>query len=675
MTLSKRLAEAGVTKTRDLNVVCSVLVNLYKKLVGSKQTKPHNAVPQGSLTLSHFLKVCDYLISSCHVDKDNFRKHLVVGIRLLLLDSLQQNSKDSHVKLLLDNIQNELSATLEIPLLTVQNIFGDPSFSCLKSPLTSKKGIDNVEYIKCEYTGVLAQSKLAYSNQPNENRLQLISNFGLKSTKTTIQNVARIFAALSAHSPLLMEGPPGVGKTAVVEAVGRLLGRKVERINFSANTSIEQLLGSIIPRIQGDARVFEWQDGALVKAIKEKKWILFDEINLAPPETLEALTPLLRRGATNFDIPGTDESVSINEVQIFATMNPVSIGGGRNRLPRSVQSMFSVVKLGNYGEYIIKDENGKSHAINELKQIVYSKFDDILQDSTKWGVLTSEQLENIFQVHEKVRDLVDLKKIGKGLSGCNFNLRDLIKLHDVLKGNAENIEDHFSQEDDSNKQVESGDVRTILLRRFLKIIYARGLHDIKEQSIVEECINEEFPCDQTLDHLMEREVDQSVEGMIKIGTIYLSQGKQNNTSKVTLIHTQQTLELLESIASVAAQESTDAEKTDQNNRAVLLEGATCSGKTALVKELARLAKNKLVVVSMTNDTEASDLIGQWLPTNIDDSGRWTLVEPAVNFLDKNIRDLIVFTYPSVSYSCFISLFFFMYLLHILKVTLKMILFF
>ena len=77
--------------------------------------------------------------------------------------------------------------------------------------------------------------------------------------------MARIFAALSAHSPLLMEGPPGVGKTAVVEAVGRLLGRKVERINFSANTSAEQLLGSIIPRVQGDARVFEWQDGVLVK--------------------------------------------------------------------------------------------------------------------------------------------------------------------------------------------------------------------------------------------------------------------------------------------------------------------------------------------------------------------------------------------------------------------------
>ena len=40
------------------------------------------------------------------------------------MDSLQQNSKDSHIKLLLDNIQNELSATLEISLLTVQNIFG-----------------------------------------------------------------------------------------------------------------------------------------------------------------------------------------------------------------------------------------------------------------------------------------------------------------------------------------------------------------------------------------------------------------------------------------------------------------------------------------------------------------------------------------------------------------------
>jgi MoxR-like ATPase len=40
----------------------------------------------------------------------------------------------------------------------------------------------------------------------------------------------------------------------------------------------------------------------------------------------------------------------------------------------------------------------------------------------------------------------------------------------------------------------------------------------------------------------------------------------------------------------------------QSGRAVLLEGGTCSGKTALVVELARLAQRRLVVVNLSAET-------------------------------------------------------------------------
>jgi MoxR-like ATPase len=40
----------------------------------------------------------------------------------------------------------------------------------------------------------------------------------------------------------------------------------------------------------------------------------------------------------------------------------------------------------------------------------------------------------------------------------------------------------------------------------------------------------------------------------------------------------------------------------QSKHPVLLEGETCSGKTALVVELARLAQRRLVVVSLSAET-------------------------------------------------------------------------
>ncbi len=87
----------------------------------------------------------------------------------------------------------------------------------------------------------------------------------------------------------------GIGKTAVVQQMAKLLGVLCERINMSANTTLDQLLGSYIPKVVDGQRVFAWHDGVLMRAIRNQKVILFDEINLAPPEVLAAIAPLLDR--------------------------------------------------------------------------------------------------------------------------------------------------------------------------------------------------------------------------------------------------------------------------------------------------------------------------------------------------------------------------------------------
>ena len=49
--------------------------------------------------------------------------------------------------------------------------------------------------------------------------------------------------------------------------------------------------------------------------------------------------------------------------------------------------------------------------------------------------------------------------------------------------------------------------------------------------------------------------------------------------------------------------------------AVLLEGGECSGKTALVQELARIAGRRLVVLNLHQDTLTTDLLGSWTATD------------------------------------------------------------
>lgn len=48
-------------------------------------------------------------------------------------------------------------------------------------------------------------------------------------------------------------------------------------------------------RYNGRERTFEWQDGKLSTALKDGCWVLLDEINLAPPDVLESLAPMLQR--------------------------------------------------------------------------------------------------------------------------------------------------------------------------------------------------------------------------------------------------------------------------------------------------------------------------------------------------------------------------------------------
>lgn len=50
-----------------------------------------------------------------------------------------------------------------------------------------------------------------------------------------------------------------------------------------------------MPRMECGIRKFSWQDGKMLRALRAGHWLLLDELNLAPPEVLDGLMPLLDR--------------------------------------------------------------------------------------------------------------------------------------------------------------------------------------------------------------------------------------------------------------------------------------------------------------------------------------------------------------------------------------------
>lgn len=115
---------------------------------------------------------------------------------------------------------------------------------------------------------------------------------------TTRSNLHRVLRAYQLQKPILIEGPPGVGKTSLIENLAKLSGRTLTRVNLSEQTDMMDLLGSEYPSIsekegEDDDIQFRWCDGVLLRAIKEGHWFLIDEMNLAQQSVLEGLNAIL----------------------------------------------------------------------------------------------------------------------------------------------------------------------------------------------------------------------------------------------------------------------------------------------------------------------------------------------------------------------------------------------
>ena len=469
------------------------------------------------------------------------------------------------------------------------------------------------DYISLKYTDVRYSFDKIDEHGATTPTNELRQRFYCVPTSTLINQIARIFAATSSKTPLLLEGPPGIGKTQVVTQVCALLGKECERINMSANTSLDQLIGCVIPRFVNGARIFQWQEGRVLAAIKARKWILFDELNLAAPEVLEGLTPLFYRGTSHFTVPSTGEMVTLGNVRLFATMNPSTIGGGRTKLPRSISNLFTIVQLDDYSE-------------NELRIILNSLFQ---QELTKESISMS-QLDALFDLHTSLKELVRQGTIGRTGGPYELNLRDLSKFRDVFRGSIEsqlfhyqymNTTDDDDDDDASSEQQKRANVTTALspsvgasdsrflsIRKFAQVAYACQFHGREDFVKACEVINAKFPINNALSKREnESSIDTTVATVVRIGSIYINTGNEEPvSSNVALVHTEKTVRQLELLAAAC-----------QSKRAILLEGDICSRKSSLVIELARLTRQRLIIIPMHENFETSDLIGSWRPTASD----------------------------------------------------------
>ena len=120
-------------------------------------------------------------------------------------------------------------------------------------------------------------------------------------------------------------------------------GNKLIRINNHEHTDLQEYVGQYVPSEDGK---LVFAPGALVKAMKNGWWLLLDELNLAPPDVLEALNRVLDDNRELF-IPETGETIKAHpRFQLFAAQNPAGVYGGRKQLSRAFTNRFVQMEFG-----------------------------------------------------------------------------------------------------------------------------------------------------------------------------------------------------------------------------------------------------------------------------------------------------------------------------------------
>jgi MoxR-like ATPase len=151
--------------------------------------------------------------------------------------------------------------------------------------------------------------------------------------------VEQLLTSLLCKGHCLLVGVPGLAKTLLVSTLGRILGLKFQRIQFTPDLMPSDIVGSEILQTADDgSREFKFAPGPIFTNL-----LLADEINRTPPKTQAALLEAMQ-----------EKQVTVNGITrrleepftVFATQNPIEHEGTYPLPEAQLDRFFFELRIG-----------------------------------------------------------------------------------------------------------------------------------------------------------------------------------------------------------------------------------------------------------------------------------------------------------------------------------------
>ena len=388
-------------------------------------------------------------------------------------------------------------------------------------------------------------------------------------TESSFNIIKTIALGYKLRHPVLLLGPTSTGKSFLIKWLATLLG--YEHLSYTLNPYLSkfELIGGMKPDKKGR---FVWQDGIILKAAKEGKWLVLEEINLASSEIIEVLNDYLTTGKITYSQNGQQKQIiPAPNFAIFATANPESY---------SQRQKLSKVFLSRWKIYYQKEL-----AESEMAEILSSLFK-----------IPSSIALMIARFHKTLEKQAQAKVIGKEEKDPYiYSLRDIIRVGKrvsvLLKSNLSDKE-FFKQ----------------LFWELYTVYLARIRNESERQALISS-LDAHFGF-----KMKGLKLEEIIDGQRKKITFLFNEIRVTKgdefipQTEADIIPTRSQEIIVTSILYAI-----------KYNEPVLLVGMPASGKTTLIRYLAKQKQTNLFYINLSLDTGLEELLGGYVQ---DEKGRW-----------------------------------------------------